>query len=123
MADDHLVALEEEDLLELAPRQLVAFVQLALLELPQGRLARPQQLLLLLQKLALEQRNLLAVAVAEAPQRRLDRLRQPVQVVLLAFRLSRSTTKSATETTTTTTTTTFSVPAGTSGTYRYAEPW
>ncbi len=122
MADDHLVALEEEDLLELAPRQLVAFVQLALLELPQGRLARPQQLLLLLQKLALEQRNLLAVAVAEAPQRRLDRLRQPVQVVLLAFRLSRSTTKSATETTTTTTTT-FSVPAGTSGTYRYAEPW
>ena len=89
MADEHLVALEEKDFLELPPRQLMALVQLPLLQFPQGRFAGSQQLLFLLQELTLEKGNLLAVAIAEAPQRRLVALVQTLQELALPLGLLR----------------------------------
>lgn len=58
-------------------------VQLPLLHLPLGRLTRPHQLLLLLQELAVEQRNLLLVSVAEATERALVGLVQLGEKILL----------------------------------------
>ena len=50
--------LEEEHVLELPLGELVPLVQLPLLHLPQRRLPRPHQLLLLLQELTVQQRHL-----------------------------------------------------------------
>jgi hypothetical protein len=71
-----LVSLKEEEILELPLCQLVTFVQLSLLHLPDGSLARSHQLLLLLKELPIEQSDLFAVSVVQTTQRRLVSLVQ-----------------------------------------------
>ena len=68
----HLVSLKEEEIFELSLGQLVPLVQLALLHFPDGSFPSPHALLLLLQELSVEQRDLLAMRVVESTQRRLQ---------------------------------------------------
>ena len=58
-------------------------MQLSLLHLPGGRLPRPHELLLLLQELPVEQRDLLLVRVAQPAQGCLVRVVQLGEEVLL----------------------------------------
>jgi hypothetical protein len=75
--------LEEEHVFELSLCELVLLVQLPLLHLPDGGLPRPHQLLLLLQELPVQKRDLLLVRVAQPPDARLVTVVQVRDEILL----------------------------------------
>ena len=89
VAHQHLVPAEQELLLELALGELVALVDLLLLQLPQRGLARAHDLVALLQVLAVGQRLALAVLVVHAAQHGVARVRQRRHEGALARRVLR----------------------------------
>ena len=70
----HLMSLEEEHVLQLTLGQLMLFMELPLLHFPNGGLSSPHELLLLLEELAVQERDLLLVGVAQTSQRGLVRV-------------------------------------------------